>query len=197
MSMGALANYQGDAIPAYEASAAAKLQGIFWAAAPGMSGITGWLRYLRLVDIQVVVRTSPPSALDVTRTEPFITIGSPAYNGASERIETEFPVGGRFAAGGLEVEGYQSVIVGGEFSMLVRATDPTTHQVGFYAAGTSVGGSAGAANHLLANWRNLAKHHRQRDFALLLRVNEDGSTQEVIYETSGPEPTVPEAEGRH
>ena len=123
----------------------------------------------------------------MTRRETFITIGSPGYSTASERVESEFPVGGRFTAdfSGLEIQGHPA-IVGTEYSMLVRVTDPATHQTAFYAAGPSIGGSTGAVNHLLASWRTLAKHHRERDYALLLRVNQDGSVQEVIYETSDP-----------
>jgi hypothetical protein len=75
--------FQGIAIPDYEVTAATKLQSIFASAAPGVSGISGWLRHLRFVDLDVVVEASPRDRDDVTRQDTFVTIGSPGYNAGS------------------------------------------------------------------------------------------------------------------
>jgi hypothetical protein len=186
-------SFGGPAIPAYEATTAAALQRLFHSAAPGVSGISGWLRHLRFVDLDVVVETSPPTPDDVTRTETFIAVGSPAYNAASVKVQTDFRGKGRFRqdTGTMEVAGKD---YHGDVCLLERVTDPARGQTAFYAAGHSVAGTAGAVNHLRANWRSLVKRYKG-DFCLLLQVNADGSNQEVIFETASYLPSPPPTAG--
>jgi hypothetical protein len=180
-------SFQGTAIPDYEATAAAAEQRVFSSAAPGVGGVSGWLRNLRFVDLDVVVQASPVDPDDVTRSDSFIAIGSPAYNTASARVESTFPATGRFndASGTIEVDGLPPT-ARPDYSILERVHDRQSGQTAFYAAGHSLAGTSGAVNHLRSNWRTLAKHHKG-DFCLLLRVNADGSNQEVVFDTTSPD----------
>jgi len=180
-------SFSGVAIPQYEAKVVAAFQQLFNTAAPDPYGISGRLRHLRYVDIDVRVEPSPLAKGDVTQTATFVAIGSPAYNAASARIEEDLSPLARFSPdfGELELP-CAPPISDANCCLVQRTADPSTGQTAFYLAGRSEAASAGAAYYLLRDWRRLAKRYgSSRPFCVVLRVTSpDGLNQELMYETA-------------
>jgi len=133
----------------------------------------------------VNIIASPLNQSDVDKESTFITIGSPGYNWASERVENHFHALAKFVNNnsGLQLANTPVVSVNG-CAFVQRAVDQTTGQVAFYVAGPSTQGTTGAARYLASEWKQLDRRYPlQRPFCIMLRISsQDGRHHEVLFE---------------
>jgi hypothetical protein len=176
-------SYSGPAIPLYEVHILPIFQRLFNLLIPGLDSVPGFLKTLVLSDVILNVLASPLNQSDVDQESTLITIGSPGYNRASERVERHFHALAKFVNNNSDLQlGNTPPIT--DCAFVQRAVDQTTGQVGFYVAGPSARGTTGAAFYLVKHWKQLARRYPgQKPFCVMLRIGSQDARQcEVLFE---------------
>ena len=178
-------SFQQSAIPLYEAGIIAVFQRLFNFVIPGVESQPGFLKRLLVSDVEVEVRPSPLNAGDLERQTTFIAVGSPGYNIASTKIETDLHSLGKFTDDNRAIQLAGSPpLTDPSCCFVQRAVDPTTRQYAFYVAGMSSLGTTGAAYFLASRWSYLAdKYSGAKPFCVMLRLtSNDARKHEILYE---------------
>ena len=161
------------------------IQRLFNYITPGVDTLPGFLKSLLISDVATEFLPSPLSPSDIDSQAPFLALGSPAYNAASQRIQNDYSPFAKFDSDnvGITVHNLGTMrdpLIG----FVVRARNISTGKIAYYAAGPASVGTSGAAIYLIKNWRNLQKKYGNDDpFVVLLRFRSDDPRQfEVIVE---------------
>lgn len=128
---------------------------------------------------------SPPTPKEVDLQTPFLTLGSPGYNAASQSVQDEFTPLARFESDNVRVTiNNLGTMEDSSIGFIVRARRPSSGQVAYYTAGPASIGTIGAAIYLIKNWRHLQKKYgNDNPFVVLLRFRpEDPRQSEVVAE---------------
>ena len=89
-------SYQGVATAFAEMQVANRFRDLFNYLLPSLSESPGFLSKLLISDVRVQLLPSPLDSAQIERSTPFIALGSPAYNVASQFVETNLRSRGRF-----------------------------------------------------------------------------------------------------
>jgi hypothetical protein len=175
--------YSGTAIPSNETMLIPLFQRLFNFVIPGLTEQPGLLKWLLISDVAVESLPSPSRATEVEKDATFITVGSPAYNSASLRIEQALNPLGRFNA---EYAGFSldeaHAITDLRCGFIQRVIDQVSGQTAFYVAGMSSLGTTGAAYFLAARWSYLAeKYKTSKPFCVVVRINRERSSRPRDY----------------
>lgn len=159
------------------------IQRLFNYISPGVDNLPGFLKSILISDVTNEFLPSPILQSEVDSQAPFLALGSPAYNAASLRIESDYNPLARFESDGIKVQNLETMrdpLLG----FLVRAKNNSTAQIAYYAAGPACVGTSGAAIYLIKNWRNLQKKYgNDEPFVVLLRFRTNDPKQfEVVVE---------------
>ena len=151
-------SFQGSAVALLEASAASALQSLFAAPIPGLRVQPHWAAGLFFVNAEASVEASPlTSPSDLLGT--IVSLGSPAYNEISRRLESESPDVPRFVGDNTAIQlPGQLLLKKPSQAVVVRFS--SAQQTWFYAAGISEPATAAAAYYLARSWRRLDRAFR-------------------------------------
>jgi hypothetical protein len=161
------------------------IQRLFNYITPGVDSLPGFLKSILISDVTNEFLPSPLSPSDVDSQAPFLALGSPAYNAASQRIQADYSPLARFDSENLGITVHNLGTMSDPLiGFLVRARNNSTGQIAYYAAGPASVGTSGAAIYLIKNWRNLQKKYgNDNPFVVLLRFRTDDPKQfEVVVE---------------
>ncbi|HEY6367845.1 MAG TPA: hypothetical protein VI585_23960, partial [Candidatus Binatia bacterium] len=178
-------SYAGSAIPLYEVHLVPVFQRLFNLLIPGVESMPGFLKNLFLSDVTINVAASPAAQEDVDRNTTLITVGSPGYNRASQRVETGFHALAKFVNDNSALQlGDVAPVTDSNCGFVQKAVDQTTGQVAFYVAGPSSIGTTGAAFFLVTKWKQLDKRYpSHKPFCVMLRVtSQDARQHEILFE---------------
>jgi hypothetical protein len=173
------------AIPVTEVALVPLFQRLFNVIVPGLTDQPGLLKWLLVSDVTVDVQAAPSHASAVENTATLIAVGSPAYNGASLKVEQTFHPLTRFNT---EYSGFSldpaHPTTDLRCSFVQRAYDPASGQIAFYVAGMSSLGTAGAAYFLAHRWSYLEKKYKSaKAFCVVLRIAEGNPrVHEILFE---------------
>jgi hypothetical protein len=177
-------SYAGGAVPEYETHLTATIQQFFDSITPRFRRRSGPLSQLRWADFKIRVIPSPP-VVDISRVDSSVlAIGSPAFNAASQAIESHDRGLVRFVLGNTSVQVNGQPPFAEPGVGFVQRTVRPDGKVEFYAAGPSSLGTAGATLYLLQNWRKLARRYRRKSFCVVCQFTSDNATDmTVLYST--------------
>jgi hypothetical protein len=178
-------SYSGPAIPLYEVHLVPGFQRLFNLLIPGIEGMPSFLKSLFLSDVTINAAASPATQKEVDRNTTLITVGSPGYNRASQRVETVFHALAKFVNDNSALQlGDVTPVTDSNCSFVQKAVDQATGQVAFYVAGPSSIGTTGAAFFLVTQWKQLDKcYPSHKPFCVMLRVtSQDARQHEVLFE---------------
>jgi len=178
-------SYSGPAVPIYEVHLIPLFQRLFNFLIPGAENLPGVLKWLLVSDVAVSIAAAPVDEGQIDRAATMITVGSPGFNRASERVESAFHSFARFVNdnAALQLENAPAV-TDTRCAFVQRAVDQATGQVAFYVAGPASIGTTGAAYYLASQWKGLSKRYPgSRPFCVMLRItSDDGRQHEVLFE---------------
>ena len=113
----------------------------------------------------------------------FVAFGSPAYNGASLRIEQTINPLARFEGEGFKLKDVPD-ITDPRCGFVQRVFDQTAQQTAFYVAGPSSLATTGAAYYLGTHWLDIAnKYKDSKSFCIVLRFpSADPHLYKILFE---------------
>lgn len=161
------------------------IQRLFNYITPGVDSLPGFLKSILISDVTVDFLPSPPLTTDVDTQVPYLALGSPGYNSASQRIQADYNPLAQFETNNVEIMvNNLGKLSDPRLGFLVRARNNSTGQIAYYAAGPASIGTTGTAIYLIKNWRNLQKRFgNDTPFVVLLRFMSDDPRQvEVVAE---------------
>lgn len=181
-------SYQGSAVAFGEMLVANNFRDLFNFFLPSLSDKPGILGKLLISDIQVQLLPSPRDQAQIEKSLSIISLGSPAYSGASAYIEGGLHSRARFdpnvpPLGGMRV-GAVPPITDATHGFVERVFDKLSQRPAFYCAGLGELGTIGAAHFLASEWARLYKKYGgQTDFVVMLRFDPtDFRRWSVVFE---------------
>ncbi len=173
-------SYSGVASPDTEVRAAGRISTFLSAGLPGFFARAGTDQF-RWADLRVSIEPSPALPTEVNGESTLYVLGSPAYNAASMVAEAMPETIGRFTADMTRLDHPNAAVVGVHWAFAQRIV--TKGQTIFYAAGPTAPGTVEGGEHLVRNWRHLAKKYgHDRTFCVVLQMNDAGRYL-VIHES--------------
>jgi hypothetical protein len=161
------------------------IQRLFNYITPGIESLPGALKFILISDVTTEFPVSPPTPAEIDTQAPFLTLGSPAYNAASQRVQEAYGPWARFEADNFQITVNDlGTIQDAAIGFLTRARHQSSGQIAYYAAGPASVGTSGAAIYLIKNWKKLQKKYGNNDpFVVLLRFRSSDPTRyEVVVE---------------
>jgi hypothetical protein len=173
------------AVALTEVSLIGPIQRLFNYITPGIDSLPGILKSILISDVTTEFPVSPQAPVDIDSQPPFLTLGSPAYNAASQRVQEAYNPLARF-----EPDNFRITVSGlgtvqdPAIGFLVRARNQSSGQIAYYAAGPASVGTSGAASYLIRNWKALRKKYGDDNpFVVLLRFGSNDSNKfEIVAE---------------
>lgn len=166
-------NFAGPAVTASEASAAARLAGIFEYLIPGLESQPGILKRLFIRDISVSVQPSPTSVQQIPRDASIVTVGAPGYNCVSQWAQRQLNPKVVFSPNNDALVTHAGRSLSDPATGMVQVLyDAQNSRRVFYLGGITEVGTLASLLYLALNWRELKKNiGKQEVFAGLVQLS--------------------------